>query len=243
MPPQKAITVLLRLIDQAEALKQEPPYSNARDQWEQTAECALIAAFGQPHQAVSNFDDFMIVTSAYDSPEEKLESANTYLGYRLNALNAAVGQLGWQVPETPQHNFFGAGSQHDAFVEIRKILATVSSEVLIVDSYVDGTLWQLLKNVPAGAAIRILTANPKADFVAEGKTFIKQHGNQVEARTTKDFHDRFIFADAGRCWHLGASIKDAGKQAFMFSEIADSKIAAFVRKTTVDTWNAATTLL
>jgi hypothetical protein len=160
----------------------------------------------------------------------------------FNALKAPVEQLGWQLPETPQHNFFGAGSQHDAFVEIGRVIATVTSGMLIVDSYVDGALWQLLKNVPTGAVIRILTAQPKPDFAAEGKAFTKQHGNRVEARTTKDFHDRFILVDAGACWHLGASIKDAGKQAFMFSEITDPKIAAFVRQTTEDTWNAATTL-
>jgi hypothetical protein len=117
----------------------------------------------------------------------------------------------------PAHNFFGAGSQHDAFVEIRNLITKVNSEVLIVDPYVDGTLWKLLKNVRAGAAIRILTAHPKPDFAIEGKAFAKQHGNLVEARTTADFHDRFIFVDAGACWHLGASIKDAGSKAFMLS--------------------------
>lgn len=242
MPPERAIGVLQRLIDQAEALKQEEPYADVRGLWKQNAHGALIAALGQPHQILQDFDSFAEFSSAHDTPRIKLENENRYLGYRLNALKAAVEQLGWQLPETPQHNFFGAGSQHDAFVEIRKVIATVTSGVLIVDSYVDGTLWQLLKNVPTGAVIRILTAQPKPDFAAEGKAFTKQHGNRVEARTTKDFHDRFILLDAGACWHLGASIKDAGKQAFMFSEITDPKIAAFVRQTTEDTWNAATTL-
>jgi len=45
--------------------------------------------------------------------------------------------------------------------------------------------------------------------------------------------DKFVFIVvypvAGACWHLGASIKDAGKQALMFSEITDPKIAACAR--------------
>jgi hypothetical protein len=88
-----------------------------------------------------------------------------------------------------------------------------------------------------------LTAHPKPDFAIEGKAFAKQHGNSVEARTTADFHDRFIFVDAGACWHLGASIKDAGSKAFMFSEITDPRTVACVRQNTETTWNAAIHLL
>ena len=35
----------------------------------------------------------------------------------------------------------------------------------------------------------------------------------VEIRKTTNYHDRFIFLDKKRCFHLGASIKDAGKKA------------------------------
>jgi hypothetical protein len=97
-----------------------------------------------------------------------------------------------------------AGSSHDAYVEIRKIMQQVSTEVLIVDSYVDETLWQLLSNVPSTAKIRILTMRAKGDFVLEGSNFAKQHGQSVEVRTTATFHDRFIFVGGKSCWHLGA---------------------------------------
>jgi hypothetical protein len=243
MPPERAIGLLQRLIDQAEALEQEEPYADARDLWKQNAHGALIAALGQPHQILQDFDGFAEISSAYDTPRAKLENENRYLGYRLNALKAAVEQLGWQLPETQRQNFFTAGSQHDAFVEIRKVITQVRTAVLIVDSYVDGTLWALLKNTPSIASIRILTARPTPDFAVEAKAFVNQHGNRVEARKTKDFHDRFIFVDAGGCWHLGASIKDAGKQAFLFSEIVDPKNVAVIRQNAEDTWNAATLLL
>lgn len=248
LEPERAIKVLQQLINRAETLRQEPAESAARDQWRQAAEGALIAALGQPHQLLGEFRDFMEVTSSYDPPEEQREAANIYMGYRLNALKTAVEQLGWQVPEIQLQSFFPAGSPHDAHVEIRKILASVTSEVLIVDTWVDETLWIMLANAPAIKSVQILTKDASnnsaeaanAAFALEGQKFAKQHGKTVQVRTTKDVHDRFIVVDRSKCWHLGASIKDAGNKAFMLSEMTDPRTVPFLRKTLEDTWNAAT---
>jgi hypothetical protein len=235
--------VLQRLIDEAEPLKQLEPYANERDLWKQKVYGALVAAFGQPHQVLQDFDGFAEVSSVYDTPRVQLERQNEYLGYRVNALKSAVYQLELQLPETQRQSFFRAGSQHDAYVEIRGVISKANTDLLIVDSHVDGSLWQLLKNVSSGATIRVLTAYPKADFLAEARTFSQQYRNKVEAKTTRDFHDRFIFLDAERCWHLGASIKDAGAKAFLFSEITDPRTVECIWGNTFDTWNAATVLL
>jgi hypothetical protein len=242
MPPERAIRVLRQLIDESEALKMEDAYSNKRDLWKQKAHGVLVLAFGQPHHIFTDFDGFMEFSSLDDSPRIRLERQNEYLGYRVTALQSAVEQLNLQLPETQHQTLFPAGSQHTAFVEIRNVIAKVKTEVLVVDAHVDGSLWKLLTNVAPGSSIRILTAYPKADFAVEGQAFKKQHGNPTEARTTKDFHDRFIFVDAGECWHLGASIRDAGAKVFLFSEIADSKNRQVIRQIAEDTWKMATVL-
>jgi len=105
--------------------------------------------------------------------------------------------------------FFRAGQEHNAFVQIRDLVKTAKVHITIVDSYVDDTLWSLLGNVDGSAEIRILSSHMKGDFTIEGKKFAAQHGNTVQIRQTSNYHDRFIVAD-DRCWHLGASIKDAG---------------------------------
>jgi len=105
--------------------------------------------------------------------------------------------------------FFRAGQEHNAFVQIRDLVKTAKVHITIVDSYVDDTLWSLLGNVDGSTEIRILSSHMKGDFTIEGKKFAAQHGNTVQIRQTSNYHDRFIVAD-DRCWHLGASIKDAG---------------------------------
>ena len=70
--------------------------------------------------------------------------------------------------------------------------------------------------------IQLLTAKVPLDFALERSKFRNQFPQfAVEARKTPDFHDRFIITDDRRCWHIGASIKDAGRKAFMMSEVED----------------------
>lgn len=118
-----------------------------------------------------------------------------------------------------EHRFLTAGSQHDAYKEIRNIVKQAGTDIMIVDPYVDDSLWTLLTNVPATCKICVLTQTMKADFKLEAKKFTAQHKISIEVRTTTTYHDRFIIVDNKRCFHLGASIKDAGNKTFVMSEM------------------------
>ncbi len=140
------------------------------------------------------------------------------------ALEEGVGTQ----PPTSQHTFLPAGSQHDAYVEIRKIIQQATTELLIVDPWVDDSLWTLLSNVPPACGIRVLTQQMKNDFQLEAKKFAAQHKNVILVTQTKSYHDRFIIVNRKCCFHLGASIKDAGSKACALSEISSPAIAASV---------------
>jgi hypothetical protein len=236
IPPDKSIPILEGHMAEADKLRSEVPHSPARQEWIQTGECALIAALGEDNPTVHSFGLAQCgATSRNDTPQYRMRQANEQLDGMIAALRSAVQQLRWNLPD-PKQVFLPAGSPHDAYVEIRKVIAQVTTEVLIVDAWVNETLWPLLRNLPATAKIRILTANIRGDFALEGRKFAAQHGNTIEVRTTPSFHDRFIFVDGGKCWHLGASIKDAGNKAFVMSEMADPAIAAFIKQTAETSW-------
>ncbi len=107
--------------------------------------------------------------------------------------------------------------------ELRNMLATAETEVLVVDKYVGPATLDCLIDV--GHPIRLLTGTNQqsighgfdralGDFLAEGK--------QLEVRQHERFHDRHIIFN-NRCWLLGSSIKDAGKKSFNLIEIIDEK--------------------
>ncbi len=141
----------------------------------------------------------------------------------------------------PKENqvFLPAGSQHDAYVRLRRIVKTTKQEILIVDAYVDQTLWALLSNLSPEVRIRILTNRMQGDFRLESQKFVAQHGNSVTVRRTPNYHDRFIIADGRRCWHIGASIKDAGNKAFALSELLRPQVVKTAIADVETEWSGA----
>ena len=55
------------------------------------------------------------------------------------------------------------------------------------------------------------------------KTFNTQYP-VLDVKYTKDFHDRFLFIDNKVGYHIGASVKDAGKKTFAVNLIQELSI-------------------
>ncbi len=71
-----------------------------------------------------------------------------------------------------------------------------------------------------------------------------QHpGITVEVRQCKDFHDRFVVIDDCSRVHVGASIKDAGKTAFMVNRVKDEENLQAILEAIAAAWDNATHLL
>ena len=199
-------------------------YKDLREQLFQNPDIrSLLPVWLREYRGIGEFWPFIKSKSpSYAGRQEFLRQEFEPVLQHLEAL--CTGTLA-----SPQR-FFPAGSDHEAYVQIRQIIEKARTEVRIVDSYVDHTLWALLTNVPPGTAIQVLTSTMKGDFLLEAHKFVKQHGSRAEVRESKSFHDRFLVIDRSDCWHLGASIKDAGAKAFLISEIQNQAI----KKATLD---------
>jgi len=145
-------------------------------------------------------------------------------------INAGLGEIGWQLRDNRlvpvvgevRELFFPEHKQHDAYVEIRSILQKATTSITVVDPYVDDSILVLLSTaINTATLVSLFTAKFPADFVLEARKWISQHAVRLEIRTGKEFHDRFIVLDGVLCWHIGCSIKDAGKKAFMLSQVED----------------------
>lgn len=172
---------------------------------------------------------------------------------QTDTLNARLEAIGWAVEEmklAPTNKavrelFFPAGTQHDAYVEIRAILKKATVSVIVVDPYLDGALFSLLSTVANSVeSIKLLTSTKyPSDFLAEARKFLLQYSSiGLEVRCSNDFHDRFLVLDDKQCWHIGASIKDAGTKAFMISCIEDEKNRVALVDQLLDAWKNASLL-
>lgn len=124
--------------------------------------------------------------------------------------------------EEPSQYIFFDGQMYDAFEFLTDIVGRAEREIVLVDGYVDlGTL-NILKKKRKGVAVTVW-AKKKGDKLTEGdiETFELQYG-PFELKHTEAFHDRFLILDGTVGYHIGASIKDAGKKCFGINRLEDS---------------------
>lgn len=163
-------------------------------------------------------------------------------------LRAKLAEIGWRIDAgklVPGTNpirelLLTHGTEYDSYRAIKQVIQEAKQSIAVVDPYLDGTIFTILATSPASAlSVKLLTAKVPADFALEGAKFRKQFPQfAVEARKTSDFHDRFIIVDDRRCWHIGASIKDAGGKTFMISELEDITNQAALKHAFVSSWNS-----
>lgn len=116
--------------------------------------------------------------------------------------------------EEPAQHIFFEGQVYDAFELLAEIVGKAEKSIVLVDGYVDlGTL-NILKKKREGVAATVWT-KARGDKLSDAdvETFRAQYG-PLELRHTEAFHDRFLVLDGTACYHVGASLKDAGKKCF-----------------------------
>jgi hypothetical protein len=169
--------------------------------------------------------------------EESLRDRLTAIGWTLDGgvIRLASGDV--------EELFFPRGSEHDAYVTLREIAGSARASITIVDPYADSSALTILATCETALEIRILSHKVPKDFAHEIAKFQKQHSpRSVEVRRTSEFHDRFVLIDNSRCFHIGASIKDAGLRAFMVSQVQDPANIRSLLEQVAKSWDSATRL-
>ena len=126
--------------------------------------------------------------------------------------------------ESEQKIFFD-GQIYDAFSLITSIIQKAQKEIILIDSYVDIDTLNILAKKNAGVDVKIYTYASAQLTNRDAANFNAQYPI-LTVKRTQVFHDRFIILDGKTAYHIGASIKDAGKKCFGISLINDSGLVA-----------------
>ena len=123
-----------------------------------------------------------------------------------------------------KQGIFYDGQIFDAYVFVNDLLKSVVDEVILIDNYIDETVFTLFSKYP-NIRTKIYTQNISKQLKLDFEKYQKQYKN-IELFEFKNSHDRFIIIDKKDIYHLGASLKDLGKKWFAFSkfEIENLKI-------------------
>ena len=124
--------------------------------------------------------------------------------------------------ESSQKVFFD-GQIYDAFSLIVNLIQKAEIEITLIDGYVDVGTLNLLSKKKSDVAVTIYTQKQTKLTKADVKNFNAQSPT-LKIKYTKVFHDRFLILDQATAYHVGASLKDAGKKCFGINLIQDAGI-------------------
>ena len=117
----------------------------------------------------------------------------------------------------PKEGIFYNGEIFDAYVFVAKLIKSAKKSIVLFDNYVDESVLILLsKNQEV--EIKIYTHTFTKQLQLDVKKYNEQY-REIEVKSFKDAHDRFLVIDGEELYHLGASLKDLGKKWFAFSKM------------------------
>jgi hypothetical protein len=130
----------------------------------------------------------------------------------------------------PKQGIFYDGEVFDAYVFINDLLKLATNEIILIDNYIDETVFTLFSKY-SNIKIKIYTKTISKQLKLDFQKYETQYKN-IELFEFKNSHDRFLIIDKKEVYHLGASLKDLGKKWFAFSkfEIENLKILDYLKK-------------
>ena len=121
--------------------------------------------------------------------------------------------------EVGQKIFF-EGQIYDAFSLLVSLVGKAEKSIVLIDNYVDVGTLNILAKKKDGVDVTIYTVRRTRLASQDIANFNSQYPT-LTVNYTGVFHDRFLIIDEETAYHIGASIKDAGKKCFGISRIED----------------------
>ncbi len=143
----------------------------------------------------------------------RIDSTQTNLIGRVERLEDKYPELGMRI--------FFKGQLYDASSCIEGILEQAHREILLIDGYVDRRTLDMLSRKRTGVSVLLYTSSKGNSITGKEISDFNAQYPSLEVRISDEFHDRFLILDRRRMYHIGASVKDAGRRTFEISESSD----------------------
>lgn len=122
--------------------------------------------------------------------------------------------------EEIKQKIFFEGQIYDAFSLLVNMVGSAEKSIILIDNYVDVDTLNILSKKKTNVNACIYTKRQTKLTAADVENFNRQYP-KLEVKYTSAFHDRFLIVDGGQAYHIGASLKDAGKKCFGINQLED----------------------
>ena len=131
--------------------------------------------------------------------------------------------------EESNQKIFYDGQIFDAFSIFADIIGHAKKEIILIDGYIDVVTLTILAKKNAGVDVLAYTLPSARISMQDINNFNAQYPTLTVKRTTA-FHDRFLIIDGVEGYHIGASLKDAGKKCFGMNKIEGNDVIKDIMK-------------
>ena len=121
------------------------------------------------------------------------------------------------------------GQIFDAYFKIQDIFKEAKKEIIIIDSYADSTILDIIKRIKAKVIIITKPNNllTKQDIMKYNKQY-----NNLKVIYNNTYHDRYFIIDKEIFYHCGASINRIGYKTFSITRMSDLEVCkSLIKKT------------
>ena len=117
------------------------------------------------------------------------------------------------------------GQIYDAYSKIQEIFRSATKTLIIIDSYADNTILDIVKRLKIEVVIITKTNNllTKQDIIK----YNRQYKN-LKVIYDDTFHDRYFILDNKEIYHCGASINRIGYKTFSITLISDNDVSSLL---------------
>ena len=126
------------------------------------------------------------------------------------------------------HEIYFDGQVYDAYSKIREICNDARNKIVIIDSYADGVLLDIIKRLKVKV---VIVTKPRNLLTTQDVAKYNEQYNNLVVKYSDAFHDRYLILDDKKVYHCGASINRIGYKVFSITRVGDDEICKMlVRK-------------
>lgn len=129
----------------------------------------------------------------------------------------------------PKEGIFVDGQIFDAYEFVTRLIKSAKKNILLIDNYVDESVLTMMSEKASGVRVDIYTKEVSKPLALAADKFNAQYGD-LEIHVMHIFHDRFLIIDDTTIYLIGASLKDAGKKLFAFTQLSPKLIEELKNK-------------
>ena len=162
---------------------------------------------------------FLLLNESLITRIQRLESRQTFIETKIEEKFEAIFSALEESTPVQKQGIFYDGQIFDAYLFISKLIRSARKSIIVVDNYIDESIFEHLSKSVLGVKIHILTKEITKNLQLDLKKYEEQYQQRVELVKFSLAHDRFLIIDRTEVYHIGASLKDLGKKWFAFSKL------------------------